>query len=139
MFVLGVPLLIFPFAVYNILVFLIAPFSWTNEIAHFRLRSGGEFGITPGDALIAGAVVILLIEMIKAARMSRRTAVDHFLSMVLFAGMVAEFLLVKEVASNTFFLLLVISFVEVAGGLAVARRAAPRDVRFDEFEGAESR
>ena len=139
MFVLGVPLLIFPFAIYNILVFLMPTFAWTGELWHFRMMSGGEWGITPDDIMIAGSIVILLIEMLKAARMSRRTIVDHLLSMILFVGMLVEFLMVKQVASTTFFLLLVISFVDVAGGFAVSRRAAQRDISFQGVENAHSR
>jgi hypothetical protein len=139
MFLLGVPLLIFPFAVYNILVFLMPGFKWGEEAWHFRMMSGGEWGITPGDVMIAASIVILLIEMLKAARMSRRTIIDHLLSMILFIGMLVEFLLVKQVASTTFFLLLVISFVEVAGGMAVSVRAAQRDVTVNEVENIHSR
>ena len=50
MFVLGVPLLIFPFAIYNILVFLMPGFAWTGELWHFRMMSGGEWGITPATS-----------------------------------------------------------------------------------------
>src|SRR5262249_25147391 len=126
MFLLGVPLLIFPFAIYNIFVFLMPGFAWNTEIWHFRVMSGGEGGITAGDAMIAGSVLILLIEVLHTSPMSRRTIIDHLLSMILFVGMAVEFLMVKEVASTTFFLLLVISFVDVAGGFAVrgGRRAA---------------
>jgi hypothetical protein len=138
MFVLGVPLLIFPFAIYNILVFLMPTFAWTGELWHFRMMSGGEWGITPGDIMIAGSIVILLIEMLKAARMSRRTIVDHLLSMILFIGMLVEFLMVKEVASTTFFLLLVISFVDVTGGFAVSLRAAQRDISVEGVENVRS-
>jgi hypothetical protein len=128
MFLLGVPLLMFPFTVYNILVFLMPGFSWSNEIWHFRVISGGELGLTSGDAMIAAAVVLLLIEMLKSGRMSRRNVVDHLLSLTLFAGMMAEFMLVKAVVSNTFFLLLVVSFVDVVGGFAVSAPAIPSDV-----------
>ena len=134
MFLLGVPLLMIPFSVYNLLVFLLPGFAWNNEIWHFRMMSGGEWGITPGDIMIAGSVVILLIEMLKAARMSRRTIVDHLLSMILFVAMLVEFLLVRQVASTTFFLLLVVSFVDVTGGFAVSLRAAQRDVTVNEVD-----
>ena len=139
MFLLGVPLLIFPFAIYNILVFLMPGFAWNGELVHFRMMSGGEWGITPGDVMIAVSIVILLIEMLKAARMSRRTIIDHLLSMILFIGMLIEFLLVKQVASTTFFLLLVISFVDVSGGMAVSVRAAQRDVNVNEVESIHTR
>jgi hypothetical protein len=100
------------------------------EVLRFPLASGGEFGITAGDLMIAGSILILLVEMLKAARLSRRSIIDHLLSMVLFVGMLIEFLLVKQAASSTFFLLLVISFVDVMGGFAISVRAAQRDISF---------
>jgi hypothetical protein len=139
MFVLGVPLLIFPFAIYNLLVFLTPGFSWSMELRRFPLMSGAELVITAGDLMVAGSIMILLIEMFKAARLSRRTFVDHLLSMVLFGGMVAEFTMVREVASTVFFMLLVISFVDVVGGFAVNVRPARRDVPVDDLENVHAR
>jgi len=134
MFLLGVPLLMLPFAVYNIFAFLMPGFSWTNEIWHFRMISGGEWGLTPGDMIIAASVGILLIEMLKSARMSARNVIDHLLSIVLFVGMLVEFMMVKRIASTTFFLLLVISFVDVVGGFVVRIRAAPHGITANEAE-----
>jgi len=134
MFLLGVPLLMLPFAIYNIFVFLMPGFAWSSELWHFRMMSGGEWGITPADVMIAAAVLLLLVEMIKAARMSRRSIVDHLLSLLLFVGMLVEFLMVKQVASITFFLLLVVSFADVAGGFAISLGAARRDVTVNEIE-----
>jgi hypothetical protein len=138
MFPIGLPLLIIPFAIYNILAFLMPAFSWNDEIWHVYMISGGEWGITPGDVIIAGSVVILLIDMLKSARRTgRRNIVDHVLSMILFVGMLIEFMTIKAVVSGTFFLLLVISFVDVAGGFAVSIRAAiaRRDILLDETGG----
>ena len=143
MFPAGLPLLIVPFALYNILLFLVpgagAPsnpgISWDKELWHVHMISGGDWVLTLGDAMVAGSVVILLIEMMRAAlRASRRTIMSNVLSMVLFAGMLVEFLMVRQVASTTFFLLLVISFVDVTGGFAVSIRAAQRDISVDTAE-----
>jgi hypothetical protein len=123
MFLLGVPLLIFSFAIYNIIEFMLPGFAWSMEVLRFQLPSGAECTMTAGDAMVAGSILLLILEMLKAGRMSRRGVMDHLLSMVLFAAMVSEFLLVKQVASSTFLLLLVISFVDVMGGLAVGNRA----------------
>ena len=133
-----VPLLIFPFALYNIVAFFVPGFSWNNEIWHVYMISGGEWGITPSDAIVAGSVLILLIDMLKwARRAGQRTILDLVLSMVLFVVMLIEFMTVKAVVSSTFFLLLVISFVDVAGGFAISIRAAVarRDVLLDEAGG----
>jgi hypothetical protein len=130
MFLLGVPLLIFPFAIYNIIEFMLPGLAWSMEVLRFQLPSGADCAITAGDAMVAGSILLLILEMLKAARMSRRGAVDHLLSMVLFAAMVSEFLLVKQVATPTFLLLLVVSFVDVMGGFALGNRAARRDESF---------
>jgi hypothetical protein len=45
--------------------------------------------------------------------------------------MIVEFLLVKQAATGTFFLLLVISFVDVVGGFTITIRTAQRDISID--------
>jgi hypothetical protein len=135
MFLLGVPLLIFSFTIYNIVAFLLTGFSWSTEVTRFGLASGGMIVVTAGELIVGGSILVLLIEMVKAARLSRRSIVDHILSMVLFVAMLIEFLLVPQAGTATFLLLLVISFVDVTGGFAVSIRAAQRDIS---FSGADS-
>ena len=72
--------------------------------------------------------------MMKSTRIGIRTVVDHALSLVLFLGMLVEFLLVRQAATATFFLLLVISFVDVLGGFAVTLRSAQRDLTVEGIE-----
>jgi hypothetical protein len=138
MFLLGVPLLIFSFAIYNIVAFLLHGFSWSMAVVQFRLASGSDIMFTAGDLIVGGSILILLIEMVKSARLSRRSIVDHILSMVLFVAMLIEFLLVPEAGTSTFLLLLVISFVDVTGGFAVSIRAAQRDISFSGADSAHS-
>jgi hypothetical protein len=123
---MGVPLLILSFAIYNLVAFLEAPFSWTDEIWHFRMKSEGEWGLTAGDILVAGSILILLIEIVRSGR-ARRGMMDHILSIMLLLGMLAEFVLVKEASTTTFFLLLIVSFVDAVGGLAIGAKR-PREV-----------
>ena len=72
--------------------------------------------------------------MLKATRLSSRSIVDHLLSTVLFIVMLLEFLLVRQAATSTFFLLMVISFVDVVGGFSVTIRSAQRSMSIDETE-----
>ena len=132
---MGVPLLIISLAIYNILVFLMPGFVWTDEIAHFRMKSEGEWGLTAGDIMVAGSILILGVEMVRAGR-GGRSIVDHILSTLLFVGMMAEFVLVKEAATTTFFLLILISFVDVTGGFATGIRKARRGAPSGETEDA---
>jgi hypothetical protein len=134
MFAFGLPLLIVPFALYNFFALLTSGFAWNREMWRVHMISGGDWAITPGIVIIAGAIVILLVEMLRTVhRASRRTITDHVLSMILFVAMLVEFLTVREAASSTFFLLLVISFVDVAAGFSVSIRTARRDVLVDDM------
>jgi hypothetical protein len=128
MFLIGFPLLIVPFAFYNIIAFLMPGVTWTGTLTTVHVVSGGDWTMSAGDILITLAILLLFGEMMKSTRIGIRTVIDHALSLVLFLGMLVEFLLVKQAASATFFLLLVISFIDVMGGFAVTLRSAQRDL-----------
>jgi hypothetical protein len=131
MFILGFPLLLVPFAIYNIIAFVMPDLAWTVPVTTVHLASGGEWSMAPGDMLIVLSVLLLFVEMMKSTRIGIRTVVDHGLSLLLFLAMLVEFLLVKQAASATFFLLMIISFVEVLGGFAVTLRTSQRDLTIE--------
>ena len=134
MFLIGFPLLIIPFAIYNIIAFLMPGLGWTGAVTTVHMVSGGDWSMSIGDMLITLAILLLFGEMMKSTRIGVRTVVDHGLSLILFLGMLVEFLLVRQAASATFFLLLVISFVDVMGGFAVTLRSAQRDLTVEGIE-----
>ena len=133
MSLVGIPLLIVPFAVYNMLAFLLS-LDWTKQTGAIQMVSGAPWALTYGEILIVVSIFFLFVEMLKSTRLSNRTIVDHTLSTVLFIGMLIEFLLVQKAATGTFFLLLVISFVDVVGGFTISIRAAQRDVNVEGVE-----
>ena len=134
MFMLGFPLLLIPFAIYNIIAFLMPGVTWTGIFSTVHMVSGADWTMSVGDMLVTLAVVLLCGEMIKSTRVGLRTVVDHALSLILFLGMLIEFILVKQAATATFFLLLVVSFVDVLGGFAVTLRSAQRDLTVEGVE-----
>ncbi len=134
MFILGFPLLLLPFAIYNIIAFLMPGLGWTAPLTTVHMVSGGDWSMSAGDMLIALSIIMLFGEMMKSTRIGIRTVVDHGLSLILFLGIMAEFLLVKQAATATFFLLLVISFIDVLGGFAVTLRSAQRDLTVEGIE-----
>ena len=131
MSLVGFPLLLIPFAIYNIIAFLMPGLSWTGALTTVHMVSGGDWSMSIGDVLVTLAILLLTGEVLKSTRIGIRTVVDHALSLILFLGMLVEFLLVKQAASSTFFLLLVISFIDVLGGFAVTLRTAQRDLTID--------
>jgi len=131
MFLIGFPLLIIPFALYNMFVFLFGVTDWTAPITSVQIISGGVWQVAPGDLLIGFAILILFVEILKSTRIGVRSIVDHMLSMLIFIAMIIEFLLVQQAATSTFFLLMVIAFVDVLGGFTITIRTAQRDIGFE--------
>ena len=138
MFLIGFPLLILPFVIYNMVAFLLPGIGWTQEMARIHMMSGADWTFTPGELLVGCSIIFLFFEMLKATRLSTRTIIDHGLSTVIFIAMVVEFLLVRQAATGTFFLLLVISFVDVVGGFTITIRTAQRDVTIEGNEKIQS-
>ncbi|MGB8588386.1 MAG: hypothetical protein WCD87_22430 [Pseudolabrys sp.] len=125
---LGFPLLLIPFAIYNIIAFLMPDVTWTGVVTTVHMVSGADWTMSAGDLLITLAIVLLCGEVVKSTRVGLRNVVGHALSLILFVGMLIEFILIKQAATATFFLLLVISFFDVLGGFVVTLRSAQRDV-----------
>ena len=134
MFMLGFPLLLIPFAIYNIIAFLMPSVAWTSVVSTVHMMSGTDWTMTTGDVLVAVAILLLCGEVMKSSRISRRTIIDHALSLILLLGMLIEFILVKQAATATFFLLLVVGFIDVLGGFAVTLRSAQRDLTVEGVE-----
>jgi hypothetical protein len=131
MFVLGFPLLLLPFAIYNMIAFLTPGVTWTATVTTVHMMSGQDWVLTWEDILIACSIFLLWIEMIKATRMGMRSVMDHILAMVLFIVMLVEFLLVPQAATSTFFLLMAIALVDVLAGFIIGMRASRRQIEVE--------
>jgi len=131
MFVLGFPLLLIPFAIYNMIAFLMPDVAWTSPVTTVHMMSGKDWVLTWEDILIAFAIFLLWIEIIKSTRIGPRSVMDHILAMALFVGMLVEFLLVQQAATSTFFLLMIIALVDVLAGFVVGMRSAARQIEIE--------
>ena len=131
MFVLGFPLLLIPFAIYNMIAFLTPGVAWTSPVTTVHMMSGQDWVLTWEDMLLAFAILLLAVEIIKSTRMGMRSIIDHILAMALFIAMLVEFLLVQRAATSTFFLLMSIALVDVLAGFIVGMRSAERRIEFE--------
>ena len=133
MYILGFPLLIIPFAIYNIVAFIMsAPDTiWTTDAYSVTMTSGQIWKLTWEDIIVAGSIFLLWIEVIKSTQIGIRAIVDHVLSMLLFVAMLVEFLLVKAAGTSTFFLLMVIAIVDVLAGFIISIRSSQRQVQVE--------
>ena len=136
MFVLGFPLLLIPFAIYNMIAFLTPGVAWTAPGATVHMISGEDWVLTWEDLLLAFAIFLLWIEIIKSTRIGMRSIMDHVLAMALFIAMLVEFLLVRQAGTSTFFLLMIIALVDVLAGFIVSIRSSQRRLEVETDRGA---
>jgi hypothetical protein len=127
-----VPLLLFPFILYNAFAFLIFADSQTDfreaRLFSLSLPSGATFVLTVSTTILLLALVLAAAEVVKAARIGSGSIVDHIFATALFVIALFEFLFVKQAATGTFLLLTVIALIDLVTGFAVSIRTASRDV-----------
>ncbi len=128
----AVPLLVIPLILYN-LGLVLEPGDaglWEGGLFSVSMMSGGIWTMTLGDALIVLTLVFLFVEIVKSTRTSNVSIIDHLLSTFVFVAYLVEFLLVQGAAHQVFFILMVITLIDVLAGFSVSLRAAGRDVNF---------
>jgi hypothetical protein len=126
MSMVGFPLLLIPLAIFNIIVFLMPGVSLAEPLVKLTLMSGAEWQLTLGDMLLALGILLLLFEVIKGARPGAKYLTDHLLSLIVFGGAVAEFLVWPRFGTSTYFLLALLALVDFLSGIALrARRRIP--------------
>ena len=125
MSMIGFPLLLIPLAICNIIVFLMPGVALATPLFTLTLISGVSWPVTLSDVLIALGILLLMFEVIKGARPGAKFFMDHLLSLMVFAGAAAEFVLLPQFGTSTYFLLTMLALVDFLCGIALrARRSA---------------
>ena len=83
--------------------------------------------ITVSDALIVGGLALLFLEMVGATKTSTSSIVNHGLSMVVFIGCIIAFVLFAQFATSTFFIITLLTLLDVVAGFTVTIVTARRD------------
>jgi hypothetical protein len=124
------PLLILVLAAYNAIVFF-TQLSPANALFAIALPSKDALGISLGGLLVALGLLLLYVEIVKATRTSTVAVVDHVLSMAVFIVALLELLLLKGFGTLTFFLITLMTFIDVIAGFTVTIQGARRDFGVD--------
>ena len=130
MYLIAFPLLLIPFAFFNIVVFLLnMPLSDEEKSAVFEIPLASEptmplvfdhsLTVTIGDFIVAVGILLLYVELLKAVRPGGKGFIDHLLAFIVFIAMACELVFVPRAASPTLFLLVVLGFVDFITGLSV--------------------
>ena len=127
MYLVAFPLLLIPFALYNMVVFLLnMPF--TETVFAIPLVSDRRLPVSVGDLVVAIGMLLLYVEVMKAARPGGKGIMDHVLSFVLLLAFAGELVLVPRASTVTLLLLAVLGFVDLLTGISLSLRARRRIV-----------
>ena len=124
----SIPLFAVPLVVYNLMMLsgAMAP-SLAAELFSFTLISGAVWSFSVHDAFVVAGVLILYFEIFKSTRTGVSSVLDHTLSTLVFVVFLVEFLTVEACGTSTFFILGLMSLLDVISGFTVSIVAARRD------------
>ena len=141
---IALPLLVIPVILYNIVVLssLMGGGDQTGLAAggadailrdpmfSIPMASGTSWNVGVGDLILFLALILLFFELLKSTSSQKVAIVNHALSMVLFIGVLVEFLLIKGFATSTFFLIVAMVMLDVLAGFIVTIISARKDLDF---------
>lgn len=124
----AIPLLVFAFILYNVVVMSMGVESLSHELFSVTLLSDGVWTFTWSDLLLVIMLILLFVEIVKSTFTTTSTLIDHALSMIVFMAVGAEFLMVPQAATSTFFIIMVATLIDVVAGYTIGIRVARRDL-----------
>ncbi len=101
-----------------------------HPLLNIPMASGSHWIMTAGDGLVLLSILLLFIEMLKSTSTGSAAIFNHALSMLVFIICLVEFLLHPSFSTSVFFVIMVISLLDVLAGVVVTIISARRDVEF---------
>jgi hypothetical protein len=150
------PLLTIPVIIYNLMAFIFSKSPQVVEggasagsqkaaamvetlqqpMISLPMVSGANWTMTGGDLLVLVGLVFLFAEILKSTSTGAATIVNHAISMILFIVCLMEFLLFPQFATSVFFVLTMMTLLDVLAGMVVTIVSARRDFAVGEGFGS---
>jgi hypothetical protein len=138
------PLILIPVLIYNVVA--LGGTAMTGDAAAIVERmdaaaftvpmaSNAQWIVQWGDILVLIALILLFIELLKSTSTGTSAIFNHALSMLVFIICLVEFLLNAAFATSVFFIIMIMSLLDVLAGVVVTIVSARRDVEFDHSRG----
>jgi hypothetical protein len=126
------PLLVFPLMLYNFVVLTglagNQPDVWmVQPIFSVNMFSGDSWGVSFADVFMGLSLLLLFVEIVKATRTDAMSIINHGLSMLLCVVCIIEFIALKGFSNSVFFLLTMMTVLDVVAGFTITIVAAKRD------------
>ena len=135
----AIPLILFVFIFYNIIVLAggqlglggdgaDAHAMMAAKIFNIPMLNGNQWPFTWGDLIVLSLFGALFVELLKATYTSSTSLLDHGLSMLVFVVCLIEFLMVQQAQTSVFFFITIATLIDVIAGYTIGIRVARRDL-----------
>jgi ABC-type amino acid transport system permease subunit len=101
---------------------------FTAPLFSLPMLSGGVWTFTLEHLFLAIGLLFLFFELIKATSIGGAAIAEMAISTLVFIVFLVEFLLVKQASTSLFFLLMVITLIDVIAGYVIGIKVARRDL-----------
>lgn len=101
-----------------------------GKLMTFSPPSGVDWVMSRGDFFLLIGLSLLFVEVISSSRSDQRTIVNHGLSMGVFVIALLAFVTTPAFTTSTFFLIMVMTLIDVVAGFIITIRVARRDIGF---------
>lgn len=128
-----IPLLGIPLILYNLIVLTgIAPAgevdAWMlSPIFTVNMFSGDAWNVSFADLFMGLSLVLLFVEIVKATRTDAMSIINHGLSMLVAVICIIQFVVTSGFSNSVFFMLTLMTILDVVAGFTVTIVAAKRD------------
>jgi hypothetical protein len=120
----AIPLLVVPVAAYAVLALTLggglfsihAQARLTRPLFHLTTAGGGVWPVSAADLLLAAALIVAFVDLIRGMGDRRAAMVNHALSIALFVACLAAMLVAPAFANSTFFLITLMVLLDLAAG-----------------------
>ncbi len=102
----------------------------TSQLMSIPMPGGSHWVVAWGDVLILVSLIFLFFELIRSTHTDKVAIINHSLSLILFIVCLVEFLLMPGFATSTFFLIMVMTLLDVLAGFIVTIVSARKDFEF---------
>ena len=127
----SLPLLALAVTAYTALA-LVAPGWLETVLFSLPLLSGTTMPFRGDDLLLVISLFLLGIEISRATSSSSAAILNHVLSLLVFIIALIGFIVMPQLGNTTFFLILLMTLIDVITGFTVTITAARRNVSYDE-------
>ncbi|CAK0760693.1 conserved membrane hypothetical protein [Azospirillaceae bacterium] len=99
-----------------------------GSLMSITLASRAPWKLLTKDFIAIFGLTLLFIEILKSTRTSVASIIDHALSLVLFTGGIILFVISPKAGTSTFFILIMMSLIDVIAGFTITISGTRRDI-----------